>query len=240
MLKAILAKENVQRAVGGVIDLALRLIAASIRWHITGQTNLAAATRGNGPVILCLWHGRLAMTPRIWAAAGPLRGFAPAFVVSRSRDGNIGARIARRLNIPLIRGSSGKAGRRHPNTGDKGAMDALIGMIGHLSGKAVLGLTPDGPRGPAGQVGPALVLLAERTGAVILPVAWSARRASRLRSWDGFLLPWPFTRGAICFGVPIMPVTGAGREERSARAHEIAAALGAVTRAADDLCGRPS
>ncbi len=237
MLKAILAHEIVQQVLGRALDLALRLIAASIRWHITGQMNLAAAAQSGAPVILCLWHGRLAMAPQIWAKAGPLRGLSAAFVVSRSRDGNIGARIATRLNIALIRGSGSKPGNGKRNKSDKGGMDALIGMVEHLSGKAILGLTPDGPRGPARQVGPALVLLAERTGAVIVPVAWSARRARQLRSWDGFLLPWPFTRGAICFGAPIAPVRGE-RSTRAARGLGIAAALDGVTRAADEFCDR--
>jgi hypothetical protein len=69
---------------------------------------------------------------------------------------------------------------------------------GHL-----LGITPDGPRGPAEVVKPGIVYLASRTGFPVLPVAAAAAPARRLSSWDGFRIPFPFARVVVGYGVPI-------------------------------------
>ena len=51
------------------------------------------------------------------------------------------------------------------------------------------------------QAGP--VLLAQRANAPILPYALAAKPAKRLNTWDRFIVPFPFTKGAIVFGEPI-------------------------------------
>src|SRR5262249_2906370 len=53
--------------------------------------------------------------------------------------------------------------------------------------------TPDGPRGPRRRVKPGLVFLAAKTGLPIVPVGFAFHRAWRLRSWDRFALPLPWS-----------------------------------------------
>jgi lysophospholipid acyltransferase (LPLAT)-like uncharacterized protein len=46
----------------------------------------------------------------------------------------------------------------------------------------------------------------------IIPVAFSARPARRLRSWDRTLLPYPFARGLFLYGEPLRVPRGADEE----------------------------
>ena len=73
-------------------------------------------------------------------------------------------------------------------------------------------ITPDGPRGPAqvAQNGP--VIMAQRTDAPILPYAIASSPTKRLGTWDGFRIPYPFTRGAVVFGTPVIPSPDKDRE----------------------------
>ena len=67
-----------------------------------------------------------------------------------------------------------------------------------------IAITPDGPRGPRYRVQNGVIELAKRTGMVIIPVTFNASRKKVFRSWDRFLLPYPFSRGIFIFGEPLL------------------------------------
>ena len=56
-----------------------------------------------------------------------------------------------------------------------------------------MAITPDGPRGPRYRLGPGVILLAQTTGAPILPSHASFSRCLRMKTWDGFIIPFPFS-----------------------------------------------
>ena len=62
-------------------------------------------------------------------------------------------------------------------------------------------ITPDGPRGPRNKFKPGAILLAQMSGRPMLPMAFAATRAWRIK-WDRFVIPWPFSRIAIAVGAP--------------------------------------
>ena len=64
-------------------------------------------------------------------------------------------------------------------------------------------ITPDGPRGPRYVLGPGVVQLAQTTGARILPVHARFSRCVRMRTWDGFVVPLPFSRVSVTVGEPV-------------------------------------
>jgi lysophospholipid acyltransferase (LPLAT)-like uncharacterized protein len=87
-----------------------------------------------------------------------------------------------------------------------------------LGSGADLAVTPDGPKGPRYSLGPGLILLAQKTGARILPVHVKFSRAIALKSWDGFRIPLPFSRLDITMGpyetIPPTPTDEAFEAER--------------------------
>ncbi len=66
-----------------------------------------------------------------------------------------------------------------------------------------MAITPDGPRGPRYVLGPGALALAQLSSCPIHPVHFAYTRSWRLRSWDRFHIPHPFSRVSIAFGGPI-------------------------------------
>ena len=62
------------------------------------------------------------------------------------------------------------------------------------------GITPDGPRGPRHVFKVGAVYLASQSGLPIVPITVSYHRFWRLKSWDQFQLPWPFSWGVVHVG----------------------------------------
>lgn len=164
----------------------LRLLGATWRIERVDMEERDAELANGGRCIFALWHARL--LPLIFTH----RGRGAAVLISRHRDGELIARLVEQLGYVTARGSSTRGG-------GEGAREMLrYAERGHL-----LAVTPDGPRGPAEVVKAGLPYLASRSGLPVIPVAAAARHAWRLRSWDGFRIPRPFTRLVVGYGEPI-------------------------------------
>ena len=76
-------------------------------------------------------------------------------------------------------------------------------ILKRLKEGGCVGITPDGPRGPAMTVSIGIVNIA-RLGAVpIVPVTYATSRRRELATWDRFHLALPFGRGVYLFGEPV-------------------------------------
>jgi lysophospholipid acyltransferase (LPLAT)-like uncharacterized protein len=70
-------------------------------------------------------------------------------------------------------------------------MRALLQMVRLLRGPVVCCHVVDGPRGPRGEVKPGLLLMAQRSGAVLIPVLYATRQKWVAGSWDRMQVPKP-------------------------------------------------
>jgi len=143
----------------------------------------------NERYIGALWHNRLLLFPFVLKRYLPQRQ--GAALISTSRDGAILADLVERFGYEVVRGSSSRKGAS--------AMRQLAEVI--ASGRDVV-ITPDGPRGPAYELGQGIVFLAQQTGAAVVPVNMEYSSCWRLRSWDRFILPKPFAKVRVIFGKP--------------------------------------
>jgi len=152
------------------------------------------------PSIYAFWHQTLLVS------ACRFRGLEIAILISRSFDGELIARTVELLGFKAIRGSS-----------SRGGATALKQMAEAYREGRRCAFTADGPKGPARVAKPGPVQLAElvgvdRVGAFhMLP-----ERAWALKTWDGFLIPKPFSRVRI--GWPAL--TGATLPELQAALDE--------------------
>jgi lysophospholipid acyltransferase (LPLAT)-like uncharacterized protein len=64
-------------------------------------------------------------------------------------------------------------------------------------------LTPDGPRGPRQRMKAGALLVAQLTGAPVIPVATGADRSWWVEGWDRFQIPKPFARVRVLYGEAI-------------------------------------
>ncbi|MBK8249322.1 MAG: lysophospholipid acyltransferase family protein [Gemmatimonadetes bacterium] len=152
-----------------------------VTWRVRWEGSIPT-----GPVVLAMWHGEL--LPLVWALRG--RGIAP--LVSTHADGEVIARIVRRLGFDPIRGSSSRGGAR-----------ALIEAARRLEAGATVAFTTDGPRGPRRQSAPGALAAAARSGLDVVPMGALASRAWRFKSWDRFVVPQPFAVITIRCGAPL-------------------------------------
>ena len=98
----------------------------------------------------------------------------------------------------------------------------------------------DGPRGPRFRVQPGCVIAASKTGAPLVPIGFECRSKKRLRSWDRFVLPWPFTRVQVIFGEEIRVPPDLSRDEIADWCVRVQEAMVDVTREAAEAVGVPA
>jgi lysophospholipid acyltransferase (LPLAT)-like uncharacterized protein len=136
-----------------------------------------------------LWHNRLLIFPLV------LRHFFPnrhgAALISASRDGDLLADAIQRFDYDVVRGSSSRLGAS--------AVRQLTEFLN--SGRDVV-ITPDGPRGPAYELGPGIIFLAQKSGAAVLPMNIEYSSCWRVKSWDRFIVPRPFAKIRMIIGQP--------------------------------------
>jgi hypothetical protein len=79
------------------------------------------------------------------------------------------------------------------------AVAGLIGLRQALREGSDTSVTPDGPRGPRYELQPGLVKLAQSAGVPVVAMHVRFGRAWRLRTWDGMVVPAPFSRLEVIF-----------------------------------------
>ncbi len=160
----------------------VRAVVATLRVRITDHAGVLAPDAA--PVIWIFWHNRLFIMPHFYRRAfGERPG---AALTSASKDGEIVAAFLARFRFHAVRGSSSRRG-----------VAALIELIRLARDGYNIGITPDGPRGPRYTLNPGAITLAQKTGAALCPVRVHYASAWRLKSWDGFMIPKPFSRVEI-------------------------------------------
>jgi hypothetical protein len=140
------------------------------------------------PSIYCLWHSTLLVVAYVFRRTGK------SVIVSSSRDGLLAADIAGRWGHSIIFGSS-----------HKGGMAALRQSIKILRDERSIGITPDGPKGPREAAKPGAAQIALVSKCPLVAISVKADRAWRLKSWDKFLIPKPFSKLTITLSEPIYP-----------------------------------
>lgn len=219
MLRSPWGKAFLARLVGAYLAFALR----TTRWTLDGVEHLAPHA-GGAPAILAFWHECLPLVPALTILIQRLPGYQPArmhALVSQHFDGRLIGDLVRRFGIEPVHGSSSKGGATSVRT-----------LLRLLARGDIVGITPDGPRGPRHKAEPGIALLAGLSGVPVLPCAARTTRRILLGSWDRMAIPLPFGRGVIVCG-PTMTVAKA---DWSGALSGIEAAMNGVLERADRLC----
>ena len=136
--------------------------------------------------ILAFWHGTMLLP---WYLHGN-----PDFaaLTSKSKDGDILAKILAKWKYKVVRGSSSTGGN-----------EALEAMIEYAKNKFSIAITPDGPRGPRHEFKPGAVITAKKTGVPLVLAGVSFKKKKVLNNWDRFEIPYFFSRVKIVYSEPI-------------------------------------
>ena len=224
LLRRIISSDAGQSIIARAVVVYMRVVYFTNRWSRIRFDIAERILAANRRVVICFWHGRLLMMP--FGLFGP-RPF--GVMISGHRDGQVIARIIRPFGIKTVSGSSS----RQPAKALRNA--ARLCRDGSL-----VGITPDGPRGPRQHAAAGAVMLAELADAVLLPVSYATSRRRTLGSWDRFLLPLPFGRGVFVIGQEIAVPADLDSTGRETLRRTLEDALNAVNNEADRLTGHPA
>ncbi len=138
------------------------------------------------PFILAFWHSQLMMIGFVWKSKSVLN-----MLASSHSDGRFGAYIAGHFNFRNI---SIEAKNKSPS---------LRQIFKLLNDGKYLGVTPDGPRGPNQKVSDGIIKIAINSQVPIIPLGFASNKNIKLKSWDSFLITYPFSKCNFVWGDPI-------------------------------------
>lgn len=160
------------------------LLKSTLRFKETGREIVEEEiSQGKFPVYACS-HGVLLPCVVYYD------GFAVGLLASKSKDGELIARLLRKRGFLMVRGSSSRGGK-----------EALL-ELKEISQKGhPIGITVDGPKGPPliPKNGIASCAAATNGSLYFTYVKPLSPLFMRLGSWDKFLLPFPFCKFEFIF-----------------------------------------
>lgn len=178
-----------EKLIAKILPFFMRFSYNTTKWVVEGADIPESYHESGKPFIGCLWHDRLMLAPCFWKWSEPLHVLA-----SSHRDGQLIAKIVESFSMPVIYGSTGKNG--------VAAVKNLIKLV--KQGKYIA-VIPDGPRGPRHKLAPGVIAISRLTNIDIIVFSFVVKKYHRLKSWDKFMIVWPFNRGAVVWGKPIKP-----------------------------------
>jgi|TARA_B100000902_G_C27127993_1_gene822113 lysophospholipid acyltransferase (LPLAT)-like uncharacterized protein len=165
----------------------LLIIYKTNRWDIRGSENFEIALNNKKSVIISTWHGQL-LTTFMHLAKKKYYGLA-----GLNRDGELISRVGNQLGWKILRGSSSRGGSR--------IFIEIVKILRQPS--TLIGITPDGPRGPEKIPKAGVIKAAQKTGAIIIPVSSISTRNWKFVNWHTFFLEKPFGKIYLKYGKPI-------------------------------------
>ena len=153
--------------------------------------------REKGPVILSLWHSDFLSSLYFYRYNMNI-----AVMASLSKDGDLITKSLDSLGYQTIRGSSSRGGAR-----------VLLEAVKKIKEGVTVAFTVDGPKGPAREVKPGIIKLAQKTGIPIVPLSVAYQNAIKLHSWDQTRIPLPFSKFVVHIGRPLNIDSGISIEE---------------------------
>jgi lysophospholipid acyltransferase (LPLAT)-like uncharacterized protein len=163
------------------VGLVYRLWTRSIRFDYSVENGLKELSASDTPLVFFLWHNRLYLAGewhRRFRKQRTCYG-----LISASRDGAWLETFYGWAGILPVRGSQNRRGTQ--------SVRELIKVV--RKGNDV-GITPDGSRGPIYEAKSGATVLARITRAPVCLLAFEFSSHWKLKSWDRFVIPFPFSK----------------------------------------------
>jgi lysophospholipid acyltransferase (LPLAT)-like uncharacterized protein len=212
------------RAAGTLGTLGLRALFRSLRFklHEIGSSDIKPRQQDNPDrFIYCIWHENLLLPTLSWG--GPDL----AVLISKHADGQLLGSLITALDMTMVQGST-----------NRGGIEAVRKLTKDPNARKHLAITPDGPRGPRRVVQPGIVYVASRAGMKIVCVGVGYRNPWRMRSWDRFAVPKPFTRACCVISEAISVPANAKTGELETYRLQVQAEMDRLAVIADDFAER--
>jgi hypothetical protein len=193
------SKQQLLRFLGDhFLYFGINALCKSLRIEKENYTVIENLKSKNQNYVLAFWHGTMILP---WYLHG-----APDFaaLTSKSKDGDLLAKILIKWKYQVVRGSSSTGG------------DVALGiMVDYARNKFSIAITPDGPRGPRQKFKAGAVVTAKKTKIPLVLVGVGFKRKKILSNWDKFEIPYFFTTAKIVYSDPIYVDSNLTYEETS-------------------------
>ena len=211
------------RRAGWLGAVVLRGLGHTLRIRVKDDGPLVKFRRDRQPVIFIFWHSR------ILPLAYHHRSEGIVVLVSQHGDGEYVARTIERMGFGTARGSS-----------TRGGVQGLRGLLRAARKGHDLAFTPDGPKGPVRKFKTGALVAAQLTGAPLVPIAVGGKGIWRLNSWDRLVIPKPFARITVKYGLPVFIPRGATEQELEDYALQLEEVLNRDTDEVDQVSRKPA
>jgi lysophospholipid acyltransferase (LPLAT)-like uncharacterized protein len=189
MLKKIAYSLFVQEIICFILQFYMYFVYITSKRKFINNQVFIDLVKNKQPIIVAFWHNRLVMIPFL---AIKLKKSLPKHkfmtLASKHGDGQFVGKIMQKFGFIAISGSTNNKKNRGID------FSSMRKIISGLKKQHTLGITPDGPKGPALQINGELINIAKTTGASIVCASYSAKKNIIFNSWDKLQLPLPFNK----------------------------------------------
>ncbi|WP_298852281.1 DUF374 domain-containing protein [uncultured Ruegeria sp.] len=180
--KKIADSEIVLNWVARWIASYIRLVHRNTRWQRIGYEELDQLAEQGEPVIVVLWHQRLAQSPYFF----PLDKGRICSITSSARAGSMVGRVQQLFGMDTIAMSSHK---RHVALSRE--------VLGKMKQGISIGIAADGPRGPERVLSTVPLVWARTSGKRVFCITFSATHGREAGTWDRLLMPRPWRNQGV-------------------------------------------
>ena len=191
--------QNSLRFIGHFVLVHLvNVLCKTLRITEKNRSVINELEKANKNYVLAFWHGSMLLP---WYVH---RGKKMIALISKSKDGDLLARVLKNWKYGVIRGSSSTGG------------DVALGiMVDYGKNKHSITITPDGPRGPRHKLKAGAVIAAKKSGLPLILTGVGIQNKRSLNSWDSFSIPKLLTKATLIYSDPIYISKDSTYEETS-------------------------
>jgi lysophospholipid acyltransferase (LPLAT)-like uncharacterized protein len=192
-------KQNILRFIGHFcLVLALNVLCKSLKIIYSNREVLDELKKRNKNYILAFWHGTMLLP---WFLHKDRNLVA---LISKSKDGDLLAKLLRKWNYVIVRGSSTEGGEV-----------ALGIMVDYAKNLKSVAITPDGPKGPVHKLKAGAVIASKKSGVPLILLGIGIQKKKTLKTWDNFEIPMFFSHVHAFYSEPIIVDDGLNFEQTS-------------------------
>jgi len=186
-MKRIFKHQYFQVFLGWVISFYIKICFQTSIWLTKNSEIVEKLLKKNKSFVVCFWHNRLLMAVFCWKWPHEFK-----MLISGHSDGKIISNAISNFGIQTISGSA-----------RKNNVSSLKEILKEINGNSIIGITPDGPKGPNEEVKIGLISLLKKTNVPVLPLSYSAKFKFKLKTWDQFIFVIPFNKFVAVWGNPL-------------------------------------
>ena len=164
----------------------VNILCKSLRITYLNKEAIDKLENENQKFVFAFWHGSMILP---WYLQR-YKNFAG--LTSKSKDGDLLAKVLKLWKYNVVRGSSTEGGEV-----------ALGILLDYAKNRCSISITPDGPIGPYRKMKAGAVIAAKKSGFPLVMVGVGFKNKRNLKSWDKFTVPKLFTKAKVVYSDPI-------------------------------------